>query len=953
MMHKILILILFVMAFNCHAQTNNFWVQDNKFGVNSSFYFDEEGVFKILKNFSTNKTHSSYGISDFSGKPKLYKSYDIFSTDGVFNISNHLVENSENIKNVSINYNNAPILIDTQNYLFVGGGFNIDNGENMYFTIVQADSSLAGYSVKEEYKNMSLRIPNQIRLISLCRNKYSEPVFIVKTTKMLYSVLFRNKKPILLDSFERKISDYVLDSFKNNPMYVLKDFAFGNLMCSNNGEYISFSDKYYVESAIGGRSIFESERLNIIKFNSLTGAFGKLTKIMESSSELLVKKNPYLNFSYEKFSPNDSFLYFYTTKVNAVSKEVTNDYIFQYDIANEKSNIIQTNSFSGNFVTGSYLFLNHKGVLFYISTKKSGAKNESFYNSISEPNKPFPLCQLKTNQFKFEPNFTLNNQTNYHVYDYLRTSYKIDYTCTKAVVNFKNQSQSWIKFSKYKWHYQNDKDEELFFEGTNPPALEYHKNGDYYVKIFGESDFGNGYGEWRIDTIKIRIPEKPIPLFSVKDSVVCRYTGVDFSNHSTSKNGTIKDYKWIFGDGSSSTEEMPNHIYKNIGVYSVSLKYSNGFCDSIFSKLRYIRVLDAPAPGFQINTKSGCASLNIKITDTVERDVKQKDYYFEHLNKWVNLSLKTTEIYETINKAGVYKIIQRLTGYYGCVTQTDSVFVNVSKGLSEKDLLNVEVATILHYDTSINNVMNNKLGLGNALVKWNTQSGAVKYQIYKNNSPYAFSKDTFFIDKDFYLKDAEYSVKGIDSCGHFGGIGKIGKPVFLKAEIVGNNEAAIISFSPYLDYHNELPFYAVQKNDPSNSKWINVANYYEPKQYLDYNYLEENQQKACFRIAVGEKDGIYCYSNIVCIPYVPMLFLPTAFSPNGDGINDEYIPKFWGVLSFQLEVYNRWGELVFSGATNEGWKGENINNGEFIVNVSYVLNSGVKKYKKTSVSLLK
>jgi gliding motility-associated-like protein len=41
--------------------------------------------------------------------------------------------------------------------------------------------------------------------------------------------------------------------------------------------------------------------------------------------------------------------------------------------------------------------------------------------------------------------------------------------------------------------------------------------------------------------------------------------------------------------------------------------------------------------------------------------------------------------------------------------------------------------------------------------------------------------------------------------------------------------------------------------------------------------------------------------------------IPTAFSPNSDGINDCFGIKFWGVVSeFQLIIYNRWGETVFS-----------------------------------------
>lgn len=42
------------------------------------------------------------------------------------------------------------------------------------------------------------------------------------------------------------------------------------------------------------------------------------------------------------------------------------------------------------------------------------------------------------------------------------------------------------------------------------------------------------------------------------------------------------------------------------------------------------------------------------------------------------------------------------------------------------------------------------------------------------------------------------------------------------------------------------------------------------------------------------------------------LFLPTAFSPNGDGENDVYCVRSNCIKTMQFEIYNRWGELVFT-----------------------------------------
>lgn len=54
-------------------------------------------------------------------------------------------------------------------------------------------------------------------------------------------------------------------------------------------------------------------------------------------------------------------------------------------------------------------------------------------------------------------------------------------------------------------------------------------------------------------------------------------------------------------------------------------------------------------------------------------------------------------------------------------------------------------------------------------------------------------------------------------------------------------------------------------------------------------------------------------SNVVCVDNCPIYFLPNVFTPNGDGINDVFIPilpyKF--IDSIEFVIYNRWGNEVF------------------------------------------
>lgn len=94
------------------------------------------------------------------------------------------------------------------------------------------------------------------------------------------------------------------------------------------------------------------------------------------------------------------------------------------------------------------------------------------------------------------------------------------------------------------------------------------------------------------------------------------------------------------------------------------------------------------------------------------------------------------------------------------------------------------------------------------------------------------------------------------------------------------------------------------------------------------------QGKAYFRInavqkvEITEKDGtkydfpFTVFSNIYTFITPAQLYIPTAFSPNGDDKNDTFAAKGRYIVEFNLEVYDRWGNVIFeSKDLDTGWNG--------------------------------
>jgi gliding motility-associated-like protein len=90
--------------------------------------------------------------------------------------------------------------------------------------------------------------------------------------------------------------------------------------------------------------------------------------------------------------------------------------------------------------------------------------------------------------------------------------------------------------------------------------------------------------------------------------------------------------------------------------------------------------------------------------------------------------------------------------------------------------------------------------------------------------------------------------------------------------------------------------------------------------------------------------------------------IPNAFTPNNDGVNDYFLPRVLlsrGLATFDMKIFNRWGQLIFETKTldGRGWDGKFNGVSQFggvfvyLIDVEFV--NGMQEHYQGNVTLLR
>ncbi len=444
----------------------------------------------------------------------------------------------------------------------------------------------------------------------------------------------------------------------------------------------------------------------------------------------------------------------------------------------------------------------------------------------------------------------------------------------------------------------------------------------------------------------------------------CQNVPVQFFDNTTATYGTPDKWNWNFGDPTSpnntSILKNPVHIYNTTGSYDITLiSFSDKGCyDTVIKKLD---ILDQPpltllpkdtlicvidtlqlnavgagsflwTPNYMINNVTipnplvspdvtttyratitdafGCQgsdTIRVRVVNNVtqfggpDTSICRTDPVVLQLTSDALHFLWTENpANNTLNNPTIKNPTAR-----PLVTTTYHVVGNIGKCIAEDDI----IITAIHYPAA-NAGPDNTICFGNS-AQLNASGGSI----------YSWSPAAFLTATNI---PNPVSVKPTDNVRYIVTVRDVlgcPKPVkdtmfLFVAKIKANagpRDTSVVLDQPLQLYATGSINYAW-----TPTTWLDNPNIYNPIA-LPRNDIE-------YVVRVSNNAGCFALDSIRVHVFKikPDLLVPNAFTPNGDGNNDIFVPIPIGMKYVDIfRVYNRWGQMLYSGTGNgSGWDGK-------------------------------
>lgn len=204
---------------------------------------------------------------------------------------------------------------------------------------------------------------------------------------------------------------------------------------------------------------------------------------------------------------------------------------------------------------------------------------------------------------------------------------------------------------------------------------------------------------------------------------------------------------------------------------------------------------------------------------------------------------------------------------------------------------------------------------------------AIQYNIFKSFGPNLFSQidvattpqytDPLYVTNGMYC----YRINYEDECKNKSAVGALICPVRLTGSLDSKN-AVTLNWNKYVGWKDGVKNYTVEKYNVNGTLITSFT--VTDTTFVDDQADPSNQVVRYNVRANSNLPGPVLspsFSNLVSFIKQANLYAPTAFTPNGDGLNDTFSVAGQFIVKMELSVFDRWGALVYSSEKNEPWNG--------------------------------
>ncbi len=349
----------------------------------------------------------------------------------------------------------------------------------------------------------------------------------------------------------------------------------------------------------------------------------------------------------------------------------------------------------------------------------------------------------------------------------------------------------------------------------------------------------------------------------------------------------------------------------------------------------------------------------------IQDDIKIYRIFLKKNNKWNLIDSTYTSNYELTLEKFTNNVVTIETHLKSGHTFFSNLCPIYSKSPTEPKISYTNYATIKNNEfIELKHTLSPTTGLKQlALFKLNQQNEFVEIDKIEANKNEIIFKD---FDVNPLNYNYSYYVQHVDSCGNYALKHFIQKTILLKENNLQEDSLTTSTFfNNYLGFYGGVNSYIIEKSyDKIN---FNSIHKIVSDTTTLFNHKIENKEnfegQICFRVKGIENINKFgtkseSYSNTICYYFKPKIFIPNSFTPTGK--NPMFLPiiNFAKINSYELTIYNRWGNPVFKSTDiNEGWNGnygvEECPNGLYMYNLKINDSSDKEIIKRGLINLIR